>query len=595
MSNASLQIPYEGLTLSTPNSFWGALTANLLAEWGMHTAVVSPGSRSAPLALAFAAHPSLQAIPVLDERSAGFFAVGRARESGRPVALVCTSGTAAANFLPAVIEARYSHVPLLVLTADRPHELRGCHSGQTINQIRLYGDYPVFQAECGYPEITAEATRAQAALLRRSWEAATGREAGPVHLNFPFRDPLAPDPDGVAQKLEFDPSGPKIVAVPSVQKCAAIREVPLAAGGRGLIVAGPANPPDPESYSRGVTALSAALGWPVLADALSPLRNRGEEIPYLISGYDTLLQHPKIEEAWQPERVLQLGSLPTSKRLRTWLQKGAAPTLVLDPSADRRDPLGRPAQYISADVEDATGLAPAARVDMGWLEQWQVAETGFRRRLRAAMEEMNTLFEGKVAHTLALAAPLRSQIFIASSMPVRDAEFFWPVQDRGHRIHSSRGANGIDGTLSTALGMAHGTTRPCFLLTGDLALLHDANGMLLRRHFQGSLTVLLINNGGGAIFENLPVSRFREAFTEFFLTPQQVDFAAWSGAHEVPHVAATDWKSLTALLQNSGAPGIRLIEVRTNPGHDVPFRRKLTRDLASGIFEDSSFSLYSFR
>lgn len=574
-------VPWFGeLTLNTPNAYWGALTANFLASWGLEAAMISPGSRSTPLTYAFARHPRIESIPVLDERSAGFLALGLAKRTGRPVALICTSGTATANYYPAIIEARYSHVPLFVLTADRPQELRHCHSGQTIDQLGLYADYPSYQAEAAFPSLSEEGARAHGGQLREAWVAATGPEAGPVHLNFPFRDPLHPNTGDAPVALQFNLeaffesfSPPPVPESPGE----GFPEIP---GERGLIVAGPANPVNAEAYCRGVAALSRHYGWPVLAEALGPLRNFETLNPYLISGYDTFLLAPEIRKEWIPDAVLQIGSLPTSKRLRSWLKEYPVPTWVMDPSADSRDPLNRCVQPLPAWVESFGRLEPGDLAPTPWTARWQQAERAFRESLGSHLDDETVLFEGKLAYLLPRILPNNTSVFIANSMPVRDAEFFWPPNNRNHRTYCNRGANGIDGTLSTALGLAHGGL-PTVLVTGDLALLHDTNGFLFAPRFQGSLTILCIQNGGGAIFDNLPIREEASTFTEYFRTPQDISGEDLCRTYGVGFHRVDSWPSLKALLSRHPPSGtIRLVEIFTNPDHDVPFRRTLQQQLA---------------
>ena len=525
--------------LSTANTFWGALTANIFASFGLELAVISPGSRSTPLTYGFSRHPALRCIPILDERSAAFFALGRAKATGKPVVCICTSGTAGANYYPAVIEARYSHTPLIVLTADRPPELRDCHSGQTIRQVGLYAEYRVLEGETAFPGLDRSSIEAHGRQLREAWAAATGPEAGPVHLNVPFRDPLAPEPEATPIDPGFDLKG--LFTEPMLPERARISRLPFAAAKRVLILAGPAHPANPEDYCRGVRGLSRALGAPVFAEALSPLRNFAELNPYLISGYDPLLLGASVREGGRPDEVVQLGSLPTSKRLRAWLEEQRVPTVVLDPSGDDRDPLGRPVEAIRAAVEDFAEVSGEVG-DPGWLDFWLTREHAFRGELERRMAGIAERFEGKVAHTLGRILPEGTQVFIANSMPVRDAEYFWPVNDRRIRILCNRGANGIDGTLSTAMGAAHHGP-PTILLSGELAFLHDSNGLLQAHRLEGSLTVVLIENGGGAIFDNLPIHRVREGYRDYYRTPQAVNLEQLCGAHGIGYQVVESWES----------------------------------------------------
>jgi 2-succinyl-5-enolpyruvyl-6-hydroxy-3-cyclohexene-1-carboxylate synthase len=558
------------------NSLWGSVLVETLARLGMRRAVVSPGSRSTPLTMALARHPGIEAIPVLDERSAAFFALGLARQGLRPVLLVCTSGTAGANYYPAIIEASESGVPLLVITADRPPELRACASGQTIDQQKMFGGYPNFYHELAVPEATEPLLR----YLRQTIVHAFGRTlhpfAGPVHLNAPFRDPLAPVQDAGAEKAAkavdwaafFDFLAPSCM-VGSVAKIPA-----FGADVHGLIVAGVAQPADPPAYAAAVGAIARKLGWPVLADGLSPARHHSARIPHLVTTYDALLRNQGFAERMRPESVLCLGGWPTSKLLRDWLQAGDAQTWMVGDRPDNRDALHGRTHALPVSLDALAAGLPAAQGPNGYEQMWSDHE----RRARAVLDERlaaeTLLFEPKAAWLLARHLPEATPIFIANSMPVRDAEYVWAAGDRRLRPFCNRGGNGIDGTLSTALGVAHGG-RPAVLITGDLALLHDANGFLLRPKFRGSLTIVLINNRGGGIFEHLPVARFDPPFEEFFATPQDVDFARLAAAHGAEYVLVRDWAHFTELISALPAGGMRVLEVRTDRKRDAAGRKQL--------------------
>lgn len=560
------------LDFRNTNALWGSVLVETLVRCGVRTAVVSPGSRSTPLTMALAVNPRIEAVPVLDERSAAFFALGIARRTRRPVVLVCTSGTAGANYFPAVIEARESGVPLVVITADRPPEMRDCASGQTIDQQKLFGGYVNAYHELAVPA----ATESMLAYLRQTVAHAVERAmrpaAGPVHLNAPFRDPLVPIGDGSARELEgkideafFAHLG---AATPEVSH-ATIWQRPTTA--RGLIVAGAAATENAANYATKVLALAGKLGWPVLADALSPLRTAagaGE----VVAGYDSILRNETLARDLMPRTVLCLGGWPTSKVLRAWLERSGAEILLVSNSAENRDALHGRTRQIMAPVE-ALDVAGEAVADRSYLQAWRNAEKHARTSIDAAMEGESGMFEGKASWLLARHLPEGTPVFVASSMPVRDVEYFWPANGRGQRLYFNRGANGIDGTLSAALGIAHGAEKPAVLLTGDLALLHDANGFLIRPKLKGSLTIVLINNRGGGIFEHLPVAQFQPPFEEFFATPQEVDFGKLCAAHGVEHVAVSGWEEFERSVRVLPEKGIRVLEVRTDRKRDAAIRK----------------------
>ncbi|WP_421656653.1 2-succinyl-5-enolpyruvyl-6-hydroxy-3-cyclohexene-1-carboxylic-acid synthase [Leptothermofonsia sp. ETS-13] len=571
------------------NLIWTSILAETLHLLGLTTAIVCPGSRSAPLAIAFANHPEIEAIPVLDERSAAFFALGIARQSKLPVVLVCTSGTAGANFYPAVIEARESGVPLLVLTADRPPELRDCNAGQAIDQQKLYGHYPNWQAELALPSLEGSMLAYLRQTVIHAWERSLYPVPGPVHLNLPFRDPLAPLPQPEAEALAktFDQEN-FFAAVVSLQPApVTLPPTPLPTlpsfPPHGLIIAGPVQPPSPEHYCRAIAHLARTLGYPVLAEGLSPLRNYANLNPNLISTYDLILRNPTLAEKLQPEVVIRLGEMPTSKQLRTWLATIQPRQWVVDASGRNLDPLHGKTTNLHLSIEAFAKLIPkSTKPSSSYLELWRVAEAQARRILDQTMAETEFLFECKVAWLLSKVLPPETPLFISSSMPVRDIEFFWAPGSSKIKPFFNRGVNGIDGSLSTALGIAH-RQQSSVMLTGDLALLHDTNGFLLRSRFSGHLTIVLIDNNGGGIFEMLPISQFEPPFETFFATPQSVNFAHLCTTYGIEHELITSWNQLERRLKSLPLDGIRVLEIRTSRKADALWRQNNLEAFAAGL------------
>ena len=568
------------------NSLWAGVLVETLLRCGVETIVVSPGSRSTPVALAAATHAGLEAIPVLDERSAGFFALGLARQAGRPVALLCTSGSAPAHYLPVVIEAHESGVPLIVLSADRPPELRDCASGQTIDQVRLFGHRVNFFHEMAVPEATESRLRYLRQTVAHAVERAMRPGPGPVHLNLPFRDPLPPIPDGgvagaLAATIDWNlffahlrPAEPsaQVVAVP-----------PLQPDVHGVIVVGPMQPPDPTGFAAEVGEIARRLGWPVLADGASPARFHAGRIPGLVSTYDLILRNPAAAERLRPEAVFCIGDWPTSKVLRGWLEASGAPVWMAGGGGDNRDALHGRSRWIGSSLAFIAQSLPQATEPNGYERMWARLEAKARPALDARLESEAALVEPKAAWLLSRMLPAGAVLAVASSMPVRDLEYVACPGDRALTPRCNRGANGIDGTLSTACGLAHGASAPVTLLTGDLAFLHDTNGLLLRPRLRGSLTVVLINNRGGGIFEHLPVAAFDPPFEEFFATPQDVDFEVLCAAHAVPHTLVRDWGHFSELITQPAAAGIRVLELRTDRKRDAAWRKRVFAELAAGL------------
>lgn len=563
------------------NTLWGGLTAEVLVRLGVEDVVISPGSRSTPLTVGLVRHPRLECRAVLDERSAGFFALGLAQACRRPVVLVCTSGTAVANYLPAVIEAHESGIPLLLLTADRPPELRHRQVGQCIDQSKIYGTFVRWSAEAPIPEDNPEIFAAWRDLLAQAVVVATGNNAGPVHLNCPFREPLGPvqiDPLSSGETWLPLLRGLQRSTIPELVQTRLPR-LPE----RGWVIAGPAQPVDPIAYVRAIGSLADGLGWPILADSLNPCRHFASLLPRpVLTAYDTVLRSPEIASNGWPEAILQIGPLPTSKVLRQRLSAWQLPTYICTLGDRSLNAAGAPAVALGVGPESLV-LSSGGSRDSVWWEEFGRQDTRVRVALDDALAGADHT-EPAIAALLFEALPPETPIFVSSSMPVRDAECFWGANDERRSIFFNRGANGIDGILSTALGMAEGMQQPSVLYTGDLALLHDTNGMLIAKNsFRGSLTIVCVNNGGGGIFHHLPVAQEVDLFEDYFATPQSVDFREWAGAYGVNYRLANNSGELTTWLRELPEHGVWLLEIRTDREADALFRK--------GLFERISASL----
>ncbi len=563
------------------NSLWASVLAETFFRCGLEHVVISPGSRSTPLTLAFFSHAGINTIPVLDERCAGFFALGLARQTHKPVALVCTSGTAAANYFPALAEASEARVPLLVLTADRPPELQDCGAGQTIDQTRLYGDFPVYQKVMETPVCQWDGLLGLKADIVRAYGRALG---GPVHLNCPFRDPLYPVEDGSTEGVpEIGPEFFHDVVVPREDETLVGESITLS-GERGIIICGTEIPPDPFEYVKAVARLSDDSGWPVLADGLSPVRNFASGQKRLVTGYDFILGNAELRDSLPPQCAIALGPLPTSKTLRQWLTHTEVDIYHVHRTGKNLDPTGRVVRVVEANISEINsrfGFDPKA--DPAYADKWLKAQGRVMAGLKDALPGKGALsFEGLISHHLARYLPENTPVFVASSMPVRDVECFWPPNDSRAQVYASRGVNGIDGTLSTALGVAY-RNRPAVLLTGDLAFLHDSNGLLLRPKFEGHLTVILINNHGGGIFNHLPVAGFEPPFEEYFATPQAVDFRKLVESNGVEYHKLDTIEQLGNYLGALPERGIRALEIETDRYRDAAYRKELFQSISGSL------------
>jgi 2-succinyl-5-enolpyruvyl-6-hydroxy-3-cyclohexene-1-carboxylate synthase len=561
-----------------------------LARAGVTDACLAPGSRSAPLALALAEHPGIAVHVHLDERSAAFFALGVAKRSGRPVAVVCTSGTAAANFHPAVLEADHARTPLLVLTADRPPELRGTGANQAADQLKLYGPAVRWFCEVGVPTDDPAAGRYWRSLASRAWAEATGPPAGPVHLNLALADPLVPlDPASgrgarlAGEPAEGRPGGAPWTAAPAALPAAAPTDVAalaeaVRASPRGLLVAGWGVDLDPAA----VDAFAAASGWPVLADPLSGAR-RG---PAAISTYDGLLRAPRFAAGHRPGLVVRVGAAPTSKALTAWLD-ASVPQVLVDPGAGWLDPARSARLRLTADPS-ALLAAVVARLDGPapgpWLGEWLEAERLAREAIDGLLEEWTEPFEGRVARDLVAWMPDGGTLVVGSSMPVRDVDAFAQPRD-GLRLVANRGLSGIDGFVATALGVAAAGDEPVAALCGDLTLLHDASSLLGAAGRPRGAVLVVCDNDGGGIFSFLPQARLpAELFEPLFGTPHGLDLAALAAAARVPGRVVEKAADLVPALDAALAGGgTQLVVVRGDRAANLARHLAVTEAVAAAV------------
>ncbi|HTC59691.1 MAG TPA: 2-succinyl-5-enolpyruvyl-6-hydroxy-3-cyclohexene-1-carboxylic-acid synthase [Solirubrobacteraceae bacterium] len=595
-----------------------------LARCGMHDACTSPGSRSTPLVLSLAREQRLRCHSHIDERCSGFFALGLAKASGLPVAIACTSGTAVAELLPAIVEAHEARVPLIVLSADRPPELRELGAGQTIDQLKIFGDFAKWFFEVGTHEADSERLRWMRTLACRAWWTALEGRPGVVHLNFPLREPLVRDElpeapgegrdDGrpyvirPAQTWEMDPetalapgaipSSPVSTLLELVRSCR-----------RGVLVAG--------RYERGTPLGHAAarfcelLGWPLLADPMSGAR-RGDAA---VAHYDALLREPGFVREHTPDFILRVGDLPVSKPLRTWLADLTdTPQFALDPEGAWQDPAGvlssslalEPAAALSALTDMLEG---SAAPDSDWLGSWRSADELTAEAILGVLAASGCS-EPSIAAELGVLLPEEATLFVASSMPVRDIETFWPVRPDPPRVLCNRGANGIDGTVSSAFGAAAASRDPVVLLIGDVALAYDISALLAARRLDLKLTIVLIDNEGGGIFDFLPVAEVKMArgstrgvsrsgdslddqgseiapqdiYTRHIATPTGLDFAQAATLYGLSHERVADVAGFRAALEQAlAARDSGIIEVRTTRDANVELHRQVWNAVAGAL------------
>lgn len=563
------------------NPVWAATLVAALQRSGVRHAVVCPGSRSTPLALACADAAGLKVWSLIDERTAGFFALGLARALRAPVAVLCTSGTAGAHFLPAASEAFISGVPLVLLTADRPWELQGFGAPQTMPQAGLFGRF--VRAEEALPApLEGEAARRH---LVAVVDKALARGAhGPVHFNVPFAEPLAPV-DG-ARSPVVSLHGPRVIAAQQrvdEGALATVREA-LRHAERGLIVCGPREGGD--GFGAAVHALGEALGFPVWAEAASNARYGFDGA---LGAIDVLLRHAPTASALRPEVVLRFGGGLTPKVPQAFLDTSQARQFLFCEHGEPVDPAHAAELVLLGDALEAIARLPqgARPAQGGYRAQWHSAQQRARSALEAAgagaAQLEAALTEPEAARLVVRGLPPGANLMASSSMPIRDLDAF-AVEPRGRlRVFANRGVNGIDGVLSTALGVAAGSEAPTAVLIGDLATQHDVGGLLAARTLGLSLTVVVINNDGGGIFDFLPVATKTPHFERLFSTPQGLSFEKLAAAAQARFHQPTTGPALSRALAAAMAGGLHLIEVRTERKANVAEHQRLIAAVAQAL------------
>ena len=552
--------------MTLPVTPQAAFAATLVDEWvraGVTDAVVAPGSRSTPLTLALAAvEDRIRVHVILDERSAGFFALGTALSSGRPAPVITTSGTAAGHLLPAVMEAHAARVPMLLCTADRPPELHHVGAPQTAEQAFIYGNFVRFRQTV------------DSSLPAHNWRSIAARslieaQAGPVHLNVEFRDPLIGDPGDLVPDGR---AGNRAWHVASASRSGAVPLSTHLSGRTGLIVAS-SGISDPAC----ILETAATLGWPVLAGPRSGCRGVGIHPAVVVAAFDAILRR---RDAPRPEVVLRLGGLPTSKVTNAWLDELDADQVVADPFGQWVDP-GRTAREFVAATPEAVcrsliATGPAAAPD-GWAAAWRSAESTAQQTIETVLAAQSHLSEPQVARTVTRHMPADATLVVASSMPIRDVEWYGDPS-MTVRVLSNRGVNGIDGTISTALGVATGG--PVVALMGDLAFLHDAGALL---GAEGDCTLVVIDNGGGGIFNFLPQAAALPSavFERYFGTPHGVDLAALASGYGVAVEVAETPAALRAAISRTN--GVRMVLVRTDRAANVAVHEELAASVVAAL------------
>ncbi|ALC84636.1 2-succinyl-5-enolpyruvyl-6-hydroxy-3-cyclohexene-1-carboxylate synthase [Bacillus sp. FJAT-22090] len=535
---------------------------------GVKDVVICPGSRSTPLAYGFAKSEGFEFYRQIDERSAAFFALGIAKAKKSPVVLLCTSGTAAANFFPAIVEAYYARIPLLVITADRPHELREVGAPQAIDQIHLFGKHVKWTVDFPIPEADEESLPFIERHIQRAITTSKAFPMGPVHINVPFREPLLINMEQQQPLTQISQSEVGQL-VPSQQFISWYIEQ-LQKEDKGLFIVGDSLP-----TTEGFWEFARTVQWPVLADPLSNLRSSVPEdcMHLCIDQYDALLKDNSFKKYAAPNIVIRFGAQPVSKPLTQFL-KACKPNvfIAVDESSVFRDSLHIVTQHVQ--VGAATLWNPIEEKQAStYLKDWSKANDIATKHVQAYLETEED--EGALAATLFEVLSDGDFLFASSSMPIRDVDTFYNKTTKDIQIYANRGTNGIDGVVSTALGVYAATKRPGYLLIGDLAFLHDVNGLIVSRFQKTDLTVVVMNNDGGGIFSYLPQSTETNYFEHLFGTPTGLKFSHIAAMYDAQYDAVHTKEDFHKVLSEQKRKDIRIIEVFTNRQVNTETHRKL--------------------
>ena len=553
--------------------------ATLVDEWlhcGVRHAVVSPGSRSTPIALEIANRQEIEMHIFHDERSAAFAALGIAKASGVPAILVCSSGTAAVEFHPAVVEAHHSETPILICTADRPAELQGVGAPQTIDQQNLYG---VAIRKFVNAEVADDSeSHTWRHIARDLFATSLGDVQGPVHLNLRFREPLMGFATNLPPRDANDAVITKKVALPSSRSLRKLNKA--LESENGLIIAGP------ENYRvESILRLAENLGWPIIADPRS-----GTRVPnkLVVAGADAILRDEDFSKRLRPDVVLRFGTLPASKVVNSWLSGSGANQVVITTTPSLTDPDRQCSLHIVSDIDElCAGLVSVHSKEsirnrsLSWLDKWIAAEDSAQKAINAALADEPGLTEPGVARAIYALVPEASHLVVSSSMPIRDVEWFGAPRN-GLRVHANRGANGIDGVVSTAVGVALATRQPTTLLIGDIALLHDVNGLINLASRKIDLRIVVIDNNGGGIFSFLPQAQALDEakFEKIFGTPHDANIKMLAQAHQINTHELTNISDLAEVLSQRGP---WLARVVTDRQENVKVHERINQMVASNL------------
>ena len=559
-------------------------------QLGVRHAVFSPGSRSTTMAMLFKEHEGFETYMNIDERSASFMALGIAKAHKEPTVLVCTSGSAVAHYLPAVLEAQYSGVPLIVLSADRPHTLLHVGAPQTVDQHKIFGTAVNYYEELAVPQESHYYTYPRQ-VARKAYMKAMDTKKGPVHINVPLFEPLVPELSRnhfEAGRSPFNVVKPNYDSVFDCRHGNDLTHINTATADRPiskeetknlldkydriLILAGPQIDIDEANTIR---SFGEALQAPILADPLSNVRGCGAS-DVVISTYDALLAGQALWHELKPDCVIQFGQIVVSKRVQQMIASWTDVEYIeVNPTMDSMNPTGKTTMHVQASIDVFTHLYGKNNSSDTYLNIWQRLEQEGKKQLSSAINEPHC-FEGRTIRELQQYIPENGQIFVANSMTIRDFDYFWFSGGSRAVLYGNRGVNGIDGTISTALGLAV-NGRPTYLVTGDLSLFHDLNGLAVAKTHNLNLTIILHNNDGGGIFEYLP-QKGTKHFDYLFSTSQGLDYSGAAKLYGCGYTKISSPNELSSVLANvSQETGVHIIEIPTNREYSRELHKKYTK------------------
>ncbi|HEX2868346.1 MAG TPA: 2-succinyl-5-enolpyruvyl-6-hydroxy-3-cyclohexene-1-carboxylic-acid synthase [Ignavibacteriales bacterium] len=566
------------------NSLWSEIFVKELADNGVKYACISPGSRNTPLTLAFSTNKDIQTHILVDERSNGFFALGLARASKTPVALVCTSGTAVAEFYPAIIEAFQQNVPLIVCTADRPPELQDCGANQTIHQNNIYKNHICWFTNAGLPGVTKKKLEHIKTLAKRAFNESNG--IGPVHVNFPFRKPLEPFvftdeiDEEVLRNLSLKPYEKDRKASPDENLLDTIYGK-MKKTGRCIILSGPDEPQ--ENFACSLQHLASIFNVPILADGASQLRYGGHDKDNVFVNFEGFLRSKEFSEKIEPELILHFGRTMTSKGMEIFLEKTSSDYYLINERGTLFDPFGKARGVLPMEAEgflsEIIRRAEAEnfrRRDSEYLDLFRRAEQKAEELKGELILQASFPFEGRIFTETLSMMPHNSNLMISNSMPVRDLDYFSPKLGASVTVFNNRGASGIDGITSTALGLSRASGKPTVMITGDLAFYYDLNGLLASKKYSIPLVVVLINNDGGGIFEMLPVASCKEElFRDCFQTPHELDFSYFVQGYGGEFLDIKSWEEFRSAFSRAlNHTGLSVLHLKTDSKTSTSLRRR---------------------